>query len=74
MRAGLFFEALERLLEKTIEFETKAGVFRRGKITGFTHGEIMFGKSKVNLINSIELNGDPSDRVPISEIVRLEKV
>ena len=74
MRAGLFFEALEKLLEETIEFETKAGVFRRGKITGFTYARLMFGKSTVDLITAIELNNDPSDRVPITEFVRLEKV
>jgi len=74
MRAGLFFEALERLLETTIDIETKAGVFRTAKITGFTHSEITFGRSKVELVQEIELNGDPSDRIPITEIVRIEKV
>lgn len=74
MRAGLFFEALDRLLEKTVDIETKAGVFRTAKITGFTHREIMFGRSKVELVQEIELNGDPSDRVPITEITKIEKV
>lgn len=74
MKSGKFFDALEKAINKYAEFETSIGTIRGGKITGFTHMRIKFNKSYVDIIDEIELNGDPSDRISVKELVRLELI
>lgn len=51
--------------------ETTDGINRRGKITGITCREFMFNGFKVEMPTEIEVNGDPSDRVPLDRLSKL---
>lgn len=74
MKSSKFFDALEKAINKYVEFETNIGAIRGGKITGFTHTRIKFNKTYVDIVEEIELNGDPSDRISVRELVRLELI
>lgn len=72
MRCGRFFDQLESSIGKFIEIETSIGVLRTGRLTGFSHDRIKFNRGSVDIITELELNGDPSDRIEMKEIIRME--
>lgn len=72
MRCGKFFDQLENSIGKFIELETNVGILRSGRLTGFSHDRKKFGNSTVDVITELELNGDPTDRIDLKEIIRVE--
>jgi len=70
MKTDKFFRELENSINKFIELETTSGTKRKGKITGFTHTRVFFNNERVDIITNLELNNDPGDKIPISEILK----
>jgi hypothetical protein len=70
MKTDKFFRELGKAVNGFVELETSLGTIRRGKITGFTHKRIFFNGERVDMIVEIELNNDPGDRIPITEILK----
>jgi hypothetical protein len=58
-------------LGKNVNLVTVDGVVRYGKLTGFGTRSFVYNGKKIEMVHDIELNGDPSDRI---ELGRLEKV
>jgi hypothetical protein len=72
MKASKFFDELEKSIHEFVELETLQGTVRKGKVTGFTYRRIFFNGQKIDVVNEIELNGDPTDRISLIEIKTLE--
>ncbi len=65
---GKWIDDIFNSVGKFIHLETKDGVRREGKITGLRTRHITFNDRRVELVDEIELNGDPTDCVQMSVI------
>ncbi len=65
---GKWIDEMVGSIEKYVNLETLDGTYRDGKVTGFTFREFEFNGEKVGIPQEIELNGDPTDRIPIDRI------
>jgi len=57
---------------KYVNLETSDGVVRGGKLTAIHMREIRYNNRKQNVITDIELNGDPSDTIPLMTVIAIE--
>jgi len=57
---------------KYVNVETSDGVLRGGKLTAIHMKEIKYNGRKQNVITDIELNGDPSDTIPLMTLISIE--
>lgn len=65
---------IDRLVDSVGEFmslETTDGLMREGRISGFTYRSLLLDGEEVQLPIEIEVNGDPSDRIPIDRIAKI---
>ncbi len=51
---------------------TTDGIERGGRITGFQLRSFIYNGDTVDIPVEIELNGDPSDRIPLDRIAQLD--
>ncbi len=72
MKMGNWINELEKSLGKNISFETRDGVIREGKLTGFTTRKVIFNESTVYVLTEVELNKDAMDRTPFDRIDKME--
>lgn len=72
MKSGKFFDILVKSINENIELETFDGLFRRGKMTGLTYRILEFNDEKVEIPIEVEFNGDPTDRIPLSVVKKLD--
>jgi hypothetical protein len=71
MNMGKWIDDVFNSVGQYIHLETSDGVRREGKITGLRTRHITFNRRRVELVDEIELNGDPTDCVQMSAISSL---
>jgi hypothetical protein len=57
--------------KKNVRMETSEGVVRSGRLTGIRTRVMEFNKSYEDFPVELELNGDPTDTVPIYRLKKL---
>jgi hypothetical protein len=62
-------EAVEK--GKYVRMETSEGVTRGGKLSGIRTRAIMFNGAPCDIPVELELNGDPTDTVPLHRLAKL---
>ncbi len=65
---------IDEMVDSVGEFmrlETSDGVQREGKITGFTYREFELNGKTVSFPIEVEVNGDPTDRIPLDRVDRM---
>jgi hypothetical protein len=69
-RLGAWMEELQNAANKqlSIQFETKDGVRRSGRLTGLRMSEVKLNGRRCELITEFVLNNDPTDAVPFFNI------
>lgn len=68
---GWFIELLHESTGKFINIETTDSLIREGRVSGLRLKTIEVNTMQVDLIQEIELNGDPTDCVPLDRIARI---
>lgn len=53
---------------KYVHLETHDGSYREGKLTGFTHRQLVINGKPVDWPVELELNGDPGDVIKMEQI------
>ena len=71
MRMGNWIDSLCDNVGSYLDLETTDGVKREGKLTSMTFRQFVLNKRKVNIPDEIEINGDPTDKIPISRIMTM---
>jgi hypothetical protein len=71
-KCGAWIDELMCGKKKFIVLDTRDGIRREGRITGFTTREMEFNGVTVSFPTEIELNGDVNDRVTIDRIEKME--
>ncbi len=71
MTPGKWIDELINSEGEFMHLETTDGVNREGKISGFTYREFALNGEQVSFPVEIEVNGDPSDRIPLFRIEKL---
>ena len=70
--AGQWIETIvEAVGKKYVRLETAQGVDRSGKLSGIRTRAINFNGETVDIPIELELNGDPTDTVPLNIISKL---
>ncbi len=70
--AGQWIDNLvEAVGSKYVRLETTEGVNRAGKLSGIRTRSILFNGTPCDIPIELELNGDPTDTVPIHRIAKL---
>lgn len=70
--AGQWIEKLvEAVGEKYVRLETSEGVNRSGKLSGVRTRSITFNGEPCDIPTELELNGDPTDTVPIHRLSKI---
>ncbi len=62
---------MEAVGKKYVRLETAQGVDRSGKLSGLRTRPIKFNGETVDIPIELELNGDPTDTVPLHLISKL---
>jgi len=57
---------------KYINVETSDGAVRGGRLTAVHTRTIQYNNAKRDVITDIELNGDPSDTIPVLTLAKIE--
>lgn len=68
---GAWVDTIWNATGKFIRMETTDGVNRAGKLSGFRTKVVKFNGEEQHVITELELNGDPSDCVPLSVLDKL---
>lgn len=68
MRPGAWIDEMMDSIGEHMRLETTDGVAREGKITGFTTREFKLNGKVVGMPTEVEVNGDPSDRIPLDRL------
>jgi len=63
---GAWIDALYIAVGKNVHLETSDGVIREGRMTGLRTKDINFNGKPQSIITEVELNGDPTDTIPLS--------
>lgn len=71
MKLGYWIDSLYTNIGCYLDLETTDGVRREGKLTSMTFRQFTMNNRKVNIPDEIEINGDPTDKIPISRIMNL---
>lgn len=71
MKMGSWIDSLYDNVGCYLDLETTDGVKREGKLTSMTFRQFVLNKQKVNIPDEIEINGDPTDKIPISRIMNM---
>ena len=71
MHLGKWIDSLYTNIGCYLDLETTDGVKREGKLTSISFRQFTLNKKLVNIPDEIEINGDPSDKIPISRIMNL---
>ena len=71
MMPGKWIDTLTTSINEFMRLETTDGVHREGRITGFTYRKFEINGDIAELPIEIEINGDPSDRVPLDRVLRM---
>ena len=69
---GWWIDYLIQSTGKNIHLETSDGVHREGMITGFTFRSMELNGNTVEFPIEVELNKDPSDRIPLERCISLK--
>lgn len=69
---GAWIDQLYRAVGRMVRLETRDGVQRSGRMSGLRAQEIAYNGVKTEFVTEIEMNGDPSDTVPLSSLVQLD--
>ena len=62
---GKWIDKIFGSVGKYVHMDTTDGIRRSGKLTGFRTKDINFNGEVVPLVTELELNGDPTDCVPV---------
>lgn len=71
MKAGTWIDTMVDSIGEFMRLETTDGVNREGKITGFTYRSFVLNGKKVEMPIEVEVNGDPSDRIPLDRVEKM---
>jgi glycine cleavage system aminomethyltransferase T len=74
LRLGAWMEELQNAANKklSVEFETKDGVRRSGRLTDLRMSELRLNGRKCELITEFVLNNDPTDAIPFFNIKSMD--
>jgi hypothetical protein len=72
MKPGNWIDKLVESVGEFMSLETTDGILREGRISGFTYRSFILNGDEVQLPIEIEVNGDPSDRIPIDRIAKID--
>lgn len=68
---GQWIDDIHEAVGSFINFETAEGIQRGGKLSGIRTRVIEFNGVQQDIPMELELNGDPTDTVPISRMVKI---
>lgn len=68
---GQWIDDLHLAVGDFIRIETSEGINRGGKLSGIRNRKIEFNGLEQSIPVELELNGDPTDTVPISRLVKI---
>lgn len=71
-QAKLVKKLFEGVGKVFVHLETRDGIHREGKLTGIRCRTILHNGGNVDLLDEMELNGDPTDTVSMDSIARLD--
>lgn len=54
-----------------VSLETKEGITREGRLSGLRMTKIKFNGEEVDVIDELELNGDPYDTIKLDRVASL---
>ena len=69
---GKWIDQLMSAVGKYVHLETKDGLSRSGKLTGYRTTDIVFNGEKGPIVTELALNNDPTDSLPISQLRSIE--
>lgn len=69
---GIWIDQLYAAAGRMVRLETTDGVQRSGRMSGLRSREIRYNGTVTEFVTEIELNGDPSDTVPLGSLVQLD--
>jgi hypothetical protein len=69
---GAWIDALFQAVGKNVHLETSDGIIREGRMSGLRTKDIKFNRKVQSVVTELELNGDPSDCVPLSVLSVIE--
>lgn len=65
---GWWWDQLHNSVGKSISLETVDGACREGRLSGLRMTQTKFNGVDVDVLQELELNGDPTDCIPIDRI------
>jgi hypothetical protein len=71
MRPGEWVDKLLASVDEYMRLETTDGVKREGRISGFTYKKFELDGDEVLWPIELEVNGDPTDRIPLARIGKI---
>ena len=69
---GKWIDDLVNSTDKFVRMETTDGVIREGRISGYRTRKFLYNGVEELLPTEVELNGDPSDTVPLDRVVKID--
>ena len=69
---GAWIDELVRSTGQHIRLETRDGVVREGRLSGLRSRTIKWNGKGVEILEEVELNGDPYDVVPLNRIATFD--
>lgn len=69
---GKWIDVLANSVGKFVHLETRDGLARSGRLTGYRTTDIKLNGEEVPIIIELELNGDPTDSLPITQLSSIE--
>jgi len=71
MKPGKWIDDLIDSVGEYMFLETTDGVHRKGKITGFTFRDFVLNGEVARIPIEVEVNGDPTDRIPLDRVAEM---
>lgn len=63
---------LEPIIGRCVALETTDGIMREGRVTKIIERKFMLDEVEVNIPTAVELNGDPTDHIEMTRLVKFE--
>lgn len=68
---GWWMDRIHNGVGKFINLETVDGGVREGRLSGLRMVSMDFDGTMVDVVNELELNGDPTDTIPVNRIAKI---
>ena len=71
---GAWIDELVNSTGQYVRLETRDGVVREGRLSGLGSRTLMWNGKPVEILEEVELNGDPFDKIALDSIATFELV